>query len=667
MIKISELDRSIVVNQEQYKLYRKSLKNGEISLVKNSERTKVKQAFDELRENHNWSWYDEIYDRNKDNLDSIAIWYRGKEITYREMFENADKYIKTLMKFGFRKGDELPACLKNSPELIYLLLASSKTGIQLNLFGAGFDKTYITEILNKSNSKLLVAHELEYRKIKDAVDASGIETKYLIALSDSLDNKKDPYEEIDSQYIQFDSTIDELKENDDHILNSEEFIEYGADYICEDNFQCGIEDIFTITYTSGSTNSTRPSAIAHKTKSYITMGRFHGDDLSGLPSTKNMRGLVHIPTYSNTNLITCISDVFYQRGTITPEPVSDKKFFINSLQINQPCFAPATRCFYLELAKSIYFDDKYKDVKFPDLYIPTVVGEPLSMGEEKFINSALKKARAGVGKLPFPIAPVKVSFGGGDCEHGGLFFTLYREWMRRLSFSREEYGLTPFALTDLAVLRPDKSICALGELGKLASNSPCTMKEYKNNLEATEKFFIEDECGNQWGDNNVWAYLDKKKNVHMKGRFGKDFYLEDGTIYPAFLISENVLRDTKNILSCEVVTKNDEIGNRVIAVHVEFYPTTKKKGTQILESIDQRLIKSIPAELHKDIVYRVHSREESFALNGSGKRDVPALRRENIGDNYLKLIKQPNNYQILYYTEYQNMIASEKDRQFIKE
>ena len=56
----------------------------------------------------------------------------------------------------------------------------------------------------------------------------------------------------------------------------------------------------------------------------------------------------------------------------------------------------------------------------------TAVGEPLSMGEEKFINKMLRKAECGVDRLPRPFAPVPVSIGGGDCERGGMFFTSYR-------------------------------------------------------------------------------------------------------------------------------------------------------------------------------------------------------------------------------------------------
>ena len=55
-----------------------------------------KKALEELDINHDTSWFEEIYKRNKNNLDFAALLYRGNKITYKEMFEKAYKYAKSL-------------------------------------------------------------------------------------------------------------------------------------------------------------------------------------------------------------------------------------------------------------------------------------------------------------------------------------------------------------------------------------------------------------------------------------------------------------------------------------------------------------------------------------------------------------------------------------------
>lgn len=49
------------------------------------------------------SMYDYLYERNKDNLDEIAIDYFGTEITYREFFKNIDKASVVLRSLGVKE------------------------------------------------------------------------------------------------------------------------------------------------------------------------------------------------------------------------------------------------------------------------------------------------------------------------------------------------------------------------------------------------------------------------------------------------------------------------------------------------------------------------------------------------------------------------------------
>ena len=67
----------------------------------------------------------------------------------------------------------------------------------------------------------------------------------------------------------------------------------------------------------------------------------------------------------------------------------------------------------------------------PFLLVPMIVGEPNSIGEEKFCNKFLRKVNAGSKFTHSPLSPVVMSMAGGDCEHGGLFFVLFKEWQRK--------------------------------------------------------------------------------------------------------------------------------------------------------------------------------------------------------------------------------------------
>ncbi|MCI8444874.1 MAG: acyl--CoA ligase, partial [Bacilli bacterium] len=134
----------------------------------------IKEVLSEI-EQHNESWFQDIYERNKDNLDAPSLWYRGTNISYQEMLKEANRYAKSLRKLGIKQGDEVSACLSNTPELIYLLLAISMLGAKINLFGSQFDQDYIKKIIDDCSSKVFFATDCQYEDIKNITLESSIE------------------------------------------------------------------------------------------------------------------------------------------------------------------------------------------------------------------------------------------------------------------------------------------------------------------------------------------------------------------------------------------------------------------------------------------------------------------------------------------------------------
>ncbi len=600
----------------------KGLPSKEKRHIKSQE--KVDLAIKDLMENHNHSWYEEVLLRNKDNMDKIALFYRGKKISYERMFFEADRLISSLSNFGLKKGDEVLMCVSNTPEMVYLLLACSRLGLKPNIFGVDFDKEYIKEIVKNSNDRIIFISDDNYAKNKKLFDELDITKKVIYSVYDSMDAEfllKDF-----NSYVWDDKTNNAMRYEWPNATYLRNFIyQYNTGSAVLPDVS--LDDDFTITYTSGSTKNGRPKAIIHRVMSFNGMGRFHDQELSGTPSMSNLRALAHIPPHSNTCLITSISDMLFQGGCVALEPIYEKEHFLESIILNEPTLVPATRSFWIEAMKNYLSNPMYKDLKFPHLLAPIAVGEPVSPNEEKFINQCFKKLSMGTKAIPFPISPVTLCIGGGDCEHGGLFFTLFRRLMQKISFSKEEYGLKPFALANIKVLDSNLNECGYNELGMLVGDSICTMKEYKNNPEATDKFFIKDNDDEVYGNFNVWGYIDKKGNAHMKGRMGNEFVTSTGEVIPMFMIADVILKDTKNIMSCEVVNVN----NKLVA-HIEFYPKDHVDGErekEILNSALNRLKKVFPNDLIENIYFSVKDSMLSYPLTGCGKRNISLLEQQS--------------------------------------
>lgn len=583
------------------------------------DKKRLEEVYADLEENHNHSWITEVFRRNlRKNDNRAALFYRGTTVTYQEMFDKVKEVAKALRAQGIGPGDRVAMCVSNCPEMVYTLGALNMIGAVPNVFGEGFSKDYIEEIVNKCNPKLMIATDNLYGDIKDVIDKTPIEKKVVISLADSASK--------DSNY--FYNKVNSFQKADNKVFSFEQFKSLGKGYKGKIYHKMGLHDTAIITYTSGSTKDGRPKAIAHSNNSFITSARFHDSDLSRLPSTEHIRGLAHIPPHSNTDLITSISDVLSQGGTVALEPTYNKETFAYSLLINKPNFVPATTSFWIHAIKAFQTDPSLKDKKLPYLYIPTAVGEAVSPGEEKFINQGLKKLKAGIDKLKVTTAPL--SMGGGDCEHGGLFFRLYKSFYDKLPITKNPRGLRPFQMAEPVVLRKDGTECYYNEIGRLATNSRCTMQGYVDNPEANEKFYIKDAYGRMLADNKVWAYIDAFGDVHMKGRIGNELKLETGEELPLFMIADAVLKDTKNVLSCEVVLAKDENMNDVPVAHIELQPNSKKSKERVLQSAAYRVADYCGREVVENLYFRPRSYDESFPLTGCGKRSALALEQEGI-------------------------------------
>ncbi len=588
---------------------------------------KINRALEELQRNHNHSWYEEIMERNKENMDMPAIFYRGNEITYRKMQENAISYAKSLKVMGVSKGREIVACMANIPEMIYLMLAASKIGAIINFVCESFAPEYLKKLLRTKMKDVIFISDNYYEEIKKHIAINEFEYCVIISLADSLPEHKNPYKKYDNDFYAFENLAQEAKKDNADFLLLEDFLLLGAEFGEKlVSGEIGLDTEFTITYTSGSTKVGWPKAIVHTNRSYISIGRFHDPDLSLMTPMRNMRGLAHIPTHSNTDLVSSISDILMQACTVACEPIYDEYFFGRSLIINKPNIVIATRSFWLRALKNFEIDELLIGKKLPFIISAVAVGESICRNEEIYINDIFRKLNAGRDVLPKFLRPATISVGGGDCEHGGLFFTLLKGSRER--FSKSDYGLVPFQLAELAILHEDGTECNYEEDGILVANSLCTMKEYKDDPDSTRKFFVRDAYGRIWANCFVWARMNKRGRIYIHGRMGNEIELGNGYRLPMYRISEIILKN-KNVLSCETVTN----GERIIS-YVENYPGMEVDKRLLFEKTRKAIMEKWGREIADIYSIQWISNEQSFVLTKSGKRNIAYLESmlEDLGN-----------------------------------
>lgn len=596
---------------------------------------KVAAALDDIELNRNHSLAVELFERNKEHMEKPALLYRGNEISYKEMFEKAFAYAKSLKEMGYNKGDEIPMCITNTPEFVYLFLASSFIGATANIVGEWFDKDYLKEILNNTKSKNIFIDDISYSAIKDSINESEIENIVCFSLTDSLKDKNgkkvNPHSIIDDMFVPIENHTEEIKRDyNGNVIDVKSFEEIGKNYTGKVVENVDLNDLCSITYTSGTTSPGHPKGVKQSNRSYITLSRFKESDVSGMPTMKNMKILGHIPTYTHMELSCALSDTLYCNCTLALEPFYNKDFFPYSLIINKPNFVPASAGFWGNLCKLLEFDDAWKDVNLPFLMIPTVTGEACSIGEEKFFNATSRKHKFGTEKLPFPLAPVTFSIGGGTTESSGIFVTLFKALQeKKLNhlIRKESLGLTPHKFAEIDVLDEKGNSCKINEPGRLVANSPCEMIGYTDD-ELNKHTHVQDASGKTWLDLTTYSYKDRTGRIKMKGRMNSYLTLSDGSKVPYYLIEDSVLKDTKNVMSCSTV--NDEENNLIC--HIEFQPHKKKSEDAARKSVIERIDSDFNDEVKDKLYIRFRDNKESFPLDPSGKRSTSTLKRVGIDE-----------------------------------
>lgn len=630
-------------------------------------KTKAKKAIEGLKKYRNYSIYMSIYLSNLDRMDNIAIEYRKNKITYREMFEKVDRYAASLVALGYGEGSEVVACISNTPEFIYMLLAISKIGAKLNSIGDWFSEEYLEEILSEANADRIFVTDDNYGTLKKKLKGNAnVKEVVMFSLHDSLPVvdgvKKNLFAEIDDQFKSFDYKVAKYKREDGRkILSQDEFLHLGKEYIKREygvdlddtvnmiyplkflDAGTGLEDDFLTTYTSGTTD--RPKATSHPVKSLAILSRFKESDVSGMPEMKDVRVYAHIPSYVLANISTSIIDPLYLSCTVIPEPIYDENYFPYGIILNDPNMSAGSVAAWRSLCMKLTTSDSFKKRKLPNLYIPIVTGEGMGPGEEKFFNKVAREHKFGVGKLPRPLSPVTFSIGGGTDEITGVFVTLFKKLQEKVRFGKQ-LGLTPLNCADVDVVDCFDNSLPVGEVGELIVKTECGMKGYRYDKELNSKVMFRRDGENWYRTGDYGVKLDNIPHIQIKGRL-KDYIMvrkSDGTYrrYPLFKINDLVARDTKNILSSSVV-KTSVGGDDVIVIHVEpQLDAPIKDKFELLKSIANRLDGNIPDNLKERIFFRYRSTEESFPVAPSGKRNVRKLEED-------KLYKAIGFYDVKYH------------------
>lgn len=111
-----------------------------------------------------------------------CIDYYGNRIKYNELLKMVDNCAKSFYNSGIRKGDIVTICVPNTLEGIVSFLAANKIGAIANFIHPSCSENEIKDSLKETKSKILVAIDMNYIKIKNIINDTDIHKVVLVNL-----------------------------------------------------------------------------------------------------------------------------------------------------------------------------------------------------------------------------------------------------------------------------------------------------------------------------------------------------------------------------------------------------------------------------------------------------------------------------------------------------
>lgn len=495
--------------------------------------------------NANNSKYNYMLEKNKKYMNYTALTFGDRKITYEEMHDRIEKYVRMLYSKGVRNGDIIGVCALNTPESVYLLYALDIIGAVVVGYSPLDNKEKIKKDIELTKPKMVISVDMCYSNFKEFENALNFST----ILYSPVESAQDMKLKIGYKLLQLKQGNFKLdKESNLRSLLKKNYsnIEYvKAPYV---------EDRLTdIMFTGGSTGVHKGVDLAGNGLNSVVEGMN-----SIFPAEAGMVHLGNIPighmVYGRMIMHYALSNNMEFALTLKALP---KDFYDELVRTHATAAVggPPHWVSLIEQQGDIFVpSSKLKKNSLSELHYATSGGEAKKATTDKAINEALK-------------------FCGSDAKLGdGLGAT--ETWASMMINNARVHNQgtigEPISTIDIKLVNPETGkIVKKGEKGLLYVSGPSVMLGYHNNPEETEKVISYDENGKKWI--NIGDYLQELETGEYKyvGRQKRNFVSGIENIYPEEL--ENLLLTLPEVREAVITAIPDEMVQYIPRYHISLY------------------------------------------------------------------------------------------------
>jgi long-chain acyl-CoA synthetase len=463
---------------------------------------------------------------------NVSIYFMGRELTFKELYESALKFAAYLKELGLEKGDRVAISLPNCPQSVISYFGTLIAGGIVVQTNPTYTERELEYQMKDSGSKIMVTLDILFPRVTKVAPRTDIQQIIVTTIKDYLPFPKNliyPYIQ-KKQY----GIVVYVEHGDNHHLFKEIMKKEVPDEISE-SFDIE-KDLALIQYTGGTTGFPKGAMLTHK--NVIANTKMCQAWLyKSKPGQEKILGI--LPFFHVYGMTTVLLLSIIDANTMILLPKFDVDTTLKTIQKQKPTFFPGAPTIYIGI------------INHPDI--------------AKYDLSSITACLSGSAPLPVGVQEQFEKVTGGKLVEGyGLTET---SPVTHANFIWDEPRVkgsigVPWPDTDAAILSLDTGEpLEPNEIGEIGIKGPQVMKGYWNRPEETENTFK-----NGWLLTGDLGYIDEQGFFYLVER-KKDIIIAGGfNIYPREI--EEVLYEHEAVKEVVVVGIPDPYRGETVKAYV---------------------------------------------------------------------------------------------------
>lgn len=472
--------------------------------------------------------------------EKIAIHFMGKDMTYKELYDESLSFASYLQQIGIGKGDRVAIMLANTPQSVisyFGILMAGAIVVQTNPL---YTERELEYQMKDSGAKAIITLDILYPRASKVMPQTDLQHIIVTAIKDYLPFPKNlvyPF----IQKKQYGIVVNVKHEGNTHLFKEIVKIKPKKLVVYDFHFE---DDVALLQYTGGTTGSPKGVMLTHRNlvanSSMCTAWLYKAK-----PGEESILGIVPFFHVYGMTIIMILSVMQAYKMIILPK--FDALTTLKTIQKQRPTLFPGAPTIYIGL------------LNHPDL--------------KKYDLSSIDSCLSGSAPLPIEVQEEFEKVTGGKLVEGYGLTESSPVTHANFLWDRERIKGSigvPWPNTEVRIVSMDNGeLMPVGEIGEIIIKGPQVMKGYWNRPEDTKEtiqdgWLYTGDLG-YMDDNGYFYVVDRKKDMIIAGGYN---------IYPREI--EEVLYEHPDVLEAVAAGIPDPYRGETVKAYVVL-----KEGSEV--------------------------------------------------------------------------------------